>query len=156
MATDDLDRALADAERLLLDSSTVMAFHSPHEVAHPLAEHVLQRIERETDPARGYLSVISLTELLVRPHRTSQARFTYMHEFLINFPNLTILPMDETVAAQAATIRTSMRLALPDSVVIASGMLAGCEAIVSNYARWKQRGARLFPQFRWIYLNDYL
>jgi len=63
--------------------------------------------------------------------------------------------MDETVAVQSATIRSSMRVSLPDAVVIASGMLAGCEAIVSNDARWKQRGASLFPQCRWIYLSDY-
>jgi len=59
-------------------------------------------------------------------------------------------------AVQAATIRSSMRLLLPDAMVIAAGLLAGCEAIVSNDARWKQRGAGLFPQFRWIYLSDYL
>ena len=156
MATDDLDRALGDADRLLLDSSAVVAFHNPHEIAHPLAEHVLRRIEHETDPLRGYLSVVSFAEILVRPHRTSQARFTYMHDFVFNFPNLTILPMDATVAVQAATIRSSMRLSLPDAMVVAAGLLAGCEAIVSNDARWKQRGASLFPQFRWIYLSDYL
>jgi predicted nucleic acid-binding protein len=156
MATDDLDRTLGDAERLLLDSSAVMAFHSPQETAHPLAEHVFRRIEQENDPLRGYLSVVSFAEILVRPHRTSHAQFTYMHDFVFNFPNLTILPMDATVAVQSATIRSSMRLSLPDAMVVAAGMLAGCEAIVSNDARWKQRGAGLFPQFRWIYLIDYL
>ena len=156
MAADDLDRALGDAERLLLDSSAVVALHNPHEAAHPLSEHVFRRIEREADPVRGYLSVVSFAEILVRPHRTSQARFTYMHDFVFNFPNLTLLPMDATVAVQAATIRSSMRLPLPDAIVVAAGLLAGCEAIVSNDARWKQRGASLFPQFRWIYLSDYL
>lgn len=156
MATDDLDRALGDAERLLLDSSAMLAFHSPNEIAHPAAEHVFRRIEHEADPLRGYLSVVSFAEILVRPHRTSHADFTYMHDFVFNFPNLTILPMDATVAVQAATIRSSMRLLLPDAMVVAAGLLAGCEAIVSNDARWKQRGAGLFPQFRWIYLSDYL
>lgn len=156
MAIDDLDRALGDAERLLLDSSAVMAFHSPHEIAYPLAEHIFRRIEDEADRLRGCLSVVSFAELLIRPHRTSQARFTYMHDFVFNFPHLTLLPMDATVAVQAATIRSSMRLSLPDAMVIAAGLLAGCEAIVSNDTRWKQRGAGLFPQFRWIYLSDYL
>ena len=156
MATDELDRALGDAERLLLDSSAVMAFHSPHEIAHPLAEHVFQRIEDEADPLRGYLAVVSCAEILVRPHRASQARFTYMHDFVFNFPNLMLLPMDATVAVQGATSRSSMRLPLPDAMVVAAGMLAGCEAIVSNDARWKQRGASLFPQFCWIYLSDHL
>jgi hypothetical protein len=64
--------------------------------------------------------------------------------------------MDTVVAVQAATVRASMRVALPDAVAIASGLLTDCEAIVSNDAQWKQRGASLFPRFRWIYLGDYL
>jgi hypothetical protein len=156
MAADDLDRALGVAERILLDSSTLVAFHSPHEATYALADHLLGRVERETDPMRGYISVVSVTELLIRPIRTGHAQFTFMHEFLTGYPNLTVLPMDAVVAVQAATLRASMRLSLPDAVVIGSGMLAGCEAIVSNDVRWKQRGASLFPQFRWIYLSDYL
>lgn len=105
---------------------------------------------------RGYISTVSITELLIRPIRTSLDRFTYMHEFLTGYPNLTVLPMDAVVAVEAATLRASMRLSLPDAVVIASGLLSGCEAIISNDANWKQRGASLFPRFRWIYLSDYL
>jgi hypothetical protein len=156
MATDDLDRALGDAERLLLDSSSLVAFHSPHEAANPLAFHLLRRVEDDADPLQGYISVVSVSELLIRPLRMSHQRFTYMHDFLTTYPNLTTLPMDPTVAVQAASLRASMRLSLPDAVVVASGMLSGCEAIVSNDARWKQRGASLFPRFRWIYLSDYL
>ena len=79
-----------------------------------------------------------------------------MHSFLTEHPNLTVLPVDTVIAVEAATVRAVMRLALPDSTVIASGLLSGCQAIVSNDAQWKQRGPRLFPQFRWIYLGDYL
>jgi predicted nucleic acid-binding protein len=153
---DDLDSALGDAERVLLDSSSLMAFHTSSESVHPLAEHLLRRIEMASDPLRGYISTVSVTELLIRPLRTSQEHFTFMHEFLTGFPNLAVLPMDMVVAVQAASLRASMRLALPDAVIVASGLLAGCEAIVTNDARWKQRGAPLFPQFRWIYLGDYL
>ena len=156
MPADAFDQALGERERLLLDSSALIAYHGPHEAVHPLAEHLLGRIEREADPLRGHISVVSVVELLVRPIRTGQAQFTFMHTFLTAFPNLTVLPMDTTVAVQAATLRASMGLALPDAVVIASGLLAGCEAIVSNDARWKQRGNGLFPQFRWIYLGDYV
>ena len=156
MAADDLDRALGDADRLLFDSSTLIAFHNPGEATHPLADHLLRRVEREADPIQGYISVVSVTELLVRPIRTSHADFTFMHEFLSSYPNLMTLPMDATVAVQAASLRASMRLSLPDAVVVASGMLAGCQALVSNDVRWKQRGASLFPQFRWIHLSDYL
>jgi predicted nucleic acid-binding protein len=151
----DLDAALGSAERVLLDSSTLIAFHSPSERAHPLAEHLLGRIASDDDALRGYYSVVSAVELLVRPIRTGQVRFTFMHTFLTQYPHLTVLPVDMTVAAQAATLRATMGIALPDAVVIASGLLAGCEAIVTNDERWKRRGETLFRQFRWLYLEDY-
>jgi predicted nucleic acid-binding protein len=78
-----------------------------------------------------------------------------MHTFLTQFPNLTVLPMDMLVAAQAATLRATTGLPLPDAVVIASGVLSGCDAIVTNDGRWKQCGEALFRQFRWLYLEDY-
>lgn len=156
MTSESLDRALGDSERALLDSSALIAFHSPHESAHAPARHLLDRIESDTDPLRGYISVVSVTELLVRPLRTSQARFTYMHVFLTEFPNLAVLPMDLAVSMQAASLRATMGLSVPDAVVVASGLLAGCDAIVSNDARWKHRGEHLFSRFRWIYLGDHI
>ena len=155
MSLVDLDAVLGGGERILLDSSTLIAFHSPHEHAHSLADHVLRRIASAGDPLRGYYSVISAVELLVRPIRTSQERSTFMHVFLTQYPNLTILPMDLTVAVQAASVRATAGIPLPDAVVVASGLLAGCEAIVTNDERWKKRLEPLFRTFRWIYLGDY-
>jgi predicted nucleic acid-binding protein len=150
-----LDTTLGDAERVLLDSSTLIAFHSPQEHAHHVASHILQRIASDQDPLRGYYSVASAVELLVRPIRTGQQRFTFMHSFLTEYPNLTELPMDLTVAVQAASLRAMTNLPLPDSVVVASGLLAGCEAIVTNDERWKRKLEPLFRGFRWIYLGDF-
>jgi predicted nucleic acid-binding protein len=155
VATAELDAALGHSERVLLDSSTLIAFHSPLEQAHPLAEHLLRRIESESDRLRGSFSVVSAAEILVRPIRTGQERFTFMHTFLTQFPNLTVLPMDMVVAVQAASLRATTGIPLPDALVIASGLLAGCDALVTNDERWKRRLGPLFRQFRWIYLEDY-
>lgn len=156
MSVDDLDRALAGVDRLLLDSSSLIAFHSPSERTHRVADHLLRRIERSDDPLRGYVLVVSACELLVRPIRTSQDDFTFMHAFLTGYPNLVLLPVDLMVATQAATLRAAARLALPDAIVVASGLLSGCQAIVSNDRRWQQRGATSYSQFRWIYLDNYV
>jgi predicted nucleic acid-binding protein len=156
VAVADLDGALGTTERVLLDSSTLIAFHTPSEVAHSLADHVLRRIERDADSLRGYYSAISAAELLVRPIRTGREEFTSMHSFLAEYPHLALLPVDMTVAVQAASLRATTGLPLPDAVVVASGLLAGCEAIITNDARWKRRGEPLFRQFRWLYLGDYL
>ena len=39
------------------------------------------------------------------------------------------------------------------AVIVASGLLAGCEAIVCSDQQWVGRLGTLFPQFRWIYLG---
>lgn len=155
MAIADLDAALGTAERVLLDSSAIIAFHNPHERAHPLAEHLLRRIADDDDSLHGVYSFVSAIELLIRPLRSGPDRFTFMHTFLTQFPHLSGLPVDIIVAVQAANLRAVTRLAVPDSVVIASGLLAGCDAIVTNDGRWKRRGEELFRQFKWIYLEDY-
>jgi predicted nucleic acid-binding protein len=152
----ELDAMLGEAERVFLDSRALIAFHSRLEPAHSLAKHLMGRIEDDSQPLRGYCSVISVTELLIRPMRAGVAPFAFMHTFLSSFPNLAVLPVDFSVAVQAASLRASTGIRLPDALIVASGLLAGCEAIVSNDEQWRRRLKPLFREFRWIYLGDYL
>jgi predicted nucleic acid-binding protein len=156
VASSDLDAALGSAERVLLDTSILIAFHNPHEQVHPLARHVMSRVESDNDPLRAYYSTISAAELLVRPVRTHTDEFTRMQAFLTSFPHLHVLPADLVVAAQAANIRALTRLRLADAFVIATGLVSGCEVIVSNDEQWRRQLAPLFSQFRWIYLGHFL
>lgn len=156
MASAQLDAAIGDRERVLLDSSVVLSYYSPQELAYALARHVLERIESDGDALRGYISVVTASEVLVRPLRGQPNQATFMHHFLEGYANLTLLPVDLSVAIQAATLRAATRLATPDALIIASGLLAGCEILLTNDSRWKQRLEPLFPQFQWLYLGDYL
>ena len=156
MSAADLDAALGMVQRILVDSSTLIAAHSSTERVHALAAHLFRRVEQEADPLRAFYSVDSAVELLVRPIRSGPQRFAFMHDFLMNYPNLTALPVDLQVAIQAANLRATAGIALPDALIVASGLLAGCEAIVTNDERWKRRFQPLLPRFRWIYLGDYL
>ncbi len=154
MTAQALDRALGEVERVLVDTSGLIAYHNPSESVHPLAKHLLGRIKDDGDPLRGYFSVMSASEILIRPHRTGVSEFTFMYTFLTSFPNLTALLMDMTVATQAATIRSITGLRLPDAIVVASGLLAGCQAIITNDEKWKRKLEPLFRGFTWVYLGD--
>jgi predicted nucleic acid-binding protein len=149
-----LDRALDGVQRVFLDSSTCIAYHSTAEAVHPLARHLFRRLADDADPLNGYLSVVTAAELLIRPIRAGAADLTFAHTFLRGFPHLHVLPVDLDVAMQAATTRATTRLPLPDSFLVASAMLAGCEAIVTNDEAWHRRLATLFPAFRWLYLSS--
>jgi predicted nucleic acid-binding protein len=153
--TANLDAALRGVDRVLLDSSALIAFFDATEAAHAAAVHLLRRVERNDAGLRGYVSVITATELLVRPFRAADTRGgVSMHRFLLRFPSLQVLDVDIHVAQQAATVRAATRLQLPDCLIVATGLLAGCQAIVSNDARRRARCAPLFPRFRWTYLQD--
>ncbi|MGH7867381.1 MAG: type II toxin-antitoxin system VapC family toxin [Candidatus Dormibacteraceae bacterium] len=152
----EFDAALGNTERVFLDRSTLLAFHSPPELTHPLAKHLLDRIADDQDPVRGYFSAVSASEVLVRPLRAGVQEYNFMHDVLTRFPNLTILPVDLSVALQAATLRAATSIRLPDALIVASGLLASCEVIVSNDAQWRRRLAPLFPNFRWLQLGDYV
>ena len=155
MSADSLDEALRGIDRVLLDTSTLLAFHGQHEAAHPLAKRILGRIEDALDPLRGYYSVVSATELLVRPLRAGPTETAYMHAFLRSFPNLSLLPVDLDVASQAATLRAIKNLKTPDALIVASGILAGCQAIITNDGAWKTKMEPLFREFRWVYLGGH-
>jgi predicted nucleic acid-binding protein len=139
---------------VLLDSSALIAFHQPAELAHPLARRVLDRIGKDADPLIGFFSMVTAAELLVRPIRSGIAELGFMHAFLTSFPNLHGLPMDLHVAQQAATLRATVGLRLPDAIIVASGLLAGCEAIVTNDEAWREPLSPQFRQFRWICLSE--
>lgn len=149
----ELDAALGDADHAFMDTSVCIAYHSTDEIAHPLARHLMGRIEDESDALDGYLSVITAAELLVRPVRRAGFELDLMHRFLRRMPNLYIIDIDFEIAQQAATIRALTRLPLADSLIIGTAIMSGCQAIITNDARWSHRLSPLFPQFRWIYLG---
>ena len=149
----ELDAAIGDTERAFIDTSVCIAFHSQDEVAHPLARHLFQRIEDGADPLVGYLSVITAAELLVRPMRTAGPDLVVMHRFLRRLANLCVVDVDFEIAHQAANIRALTRLQLADTLIVATAIMSGCQAIVTNDESWSRRLSPLFPQFRWIYLG---
>ena len=149
-----LDSALGEVERAFLDTSICIAYHSATEAVHPLARHVIRRIERDDDPLVGFLSVVTAAEMLVRPIRSASDDLRLMHQFLRQIPHLHILDVDFEIAHQAANIRALTRLTLPDALLIETAIMSGCEAIITNDERWARRLRPLFGQFIWIYLGD--
>ncbi|MDO8674360.1 MAG: hypothetical protein Q7O66_23380 [Dehalococcoidia bacterium] len=66
------------------------------------------------------------------------------------------MPTDFEVALQAANLRALTTVAMPDALIVATALLAGCKAIVTNHGQWKTAMSRLFANFLWLYLSDFL
>lgn len=153
MDVSDLRPALGAAHRVFVDSSACIAYHSQVEQVHPVARELFGRVASQVDPLQAYISVVSVTEMLIRPIRAGSRDLKTVHEFVRGFPGLHLIDVDLQIALQAANIRALTRLALPDALLIATALLSGSEAIITNDERWSRRLAPLYPQFRWIYLG---
>jgi predicted nucleic acid-binding protein len=151
----DLDRDLAGTARVLLDSSTLLAFHNMHERVHEAARHIMHRIQNAADPLQGYFSAVSVMELLVRPLQAGPKAVGIMEAFLTNFPNLHVVDVDYEVGRSAAALRARIKLSPPDALVIAAGLRVSCEAVITNDDRWVRRLSRAYPHVRWLYLDAY-
>jgi predicted nucleic acid-binding protein len=140
---------------VLLDSSTLLAFFSTHELVHPLAKHVLGRIERDQDPLQGWCSAVSVMELLVRPTVAGEEVANALLTSLTRFPHLQVAPVDVAVAAQAASVRAREKISPADALIVATGLVMRCEVIVSNDDKWQRRLAGHYPKVQFLYLDAF-
>jgi predicted nucleic acid-binding protein len=81
----------------------------------------------------GWTSVISLSEVLVRPIASGRSDLHEAYrELLLKSSNFHTLPISATVAENAAVVRATYGLRLPDAIQIAFALDNGCQAIICN------------------------
>lgn len=125
--------------RILVDTG-VWIYHleGNEEFARPAAD-VLDAIE--SGRVRGVASELTLLELLVRPLSLRRQDVADHYELLLDqFPNLDLVPADRAVLVEAAALRARHRLRTPDAIVLATGLLHGATAAVTNDAAWRAVG----------------
>lgn len=76
-------------------------------------------------------------------------------EFLRFFPNLAIQSVELSVAVEAATLRAQLGFAAPDSVIIASGLVAGVSYLITNDLEWTRRLGGFTDRFTVIQLEKF-
>jgi predicted nucleic acid-binding protein len=151
MRWDDLRRDLAIHQRILLDTMVFSYQLANHPRYAPLAGAVLEAIE--SGQVAGLTTTITLTELLTVPAQAGDRQALYDYElYLTRFPNLEILPLDETLARETALVRGATGLRTPDAIQVAAARLSGAGALVTNDRRW----ARQITEPPLLILDDYL
>lgn len=106
-----------------------------------------------TGRPRVVISVITLMELTVRPYKLNQPTVaTHYEAVLTNFPHALLVDIDPAIARRAAQLRAAYSLQAADALHIATSLVAGATAWVTN-----DRGlSRLSPYIDVIILNDIL
>jgi predicted nucleic acid-binding protein len=79
-----------------------------------------------------------------------------VEDFLRNFSNLTIAPVDYAVAREASRIRALTGLRTADALVMATASVSGAGALVGNDERWKSAVDKLGNPFALCLLSDFV
>jgi predicted nucleic acid-binding protein len=100
----------------------------------PAAQRLLQATEN--DRLRLVTSVLSLMEVMVVPKREKQFQLCRRYrELFSSFPHLTVLSVDPPIAEAAADLRATYTLRTPDALHLATAIVAGAAAFVTEDRR---------------------
>jgi predicted nucleic acid-binding protein len=126
-----LDDALQGISRLAFDTSPIIYFVEANPAYDKVVSNIFNRVA--AGELEGWTSVISLSEVLVQPILSGRNDLQKAYrELLLNSSSFHTLPINATVAENAARIRATYGLRLPDAIQIAFALEVGCQAIVCN------------------------
>jgi predicted nucleic acid-binding protein len=151
-----LEQALQDGERLLLDTTSLLAYFERRERISPLAMHVVDELVHPgRNPAVG--SMVSAMEVFVRPLRVgASGPYEHLIDFLTRLPNLRPLPVDLAVAQKATSLRAAFRPSTADALIVATGIVAQVHHLVTNDADWVRKLQPISGRIRVCHLSRHL
>ena len=98
---------------------------------------LFQRVQNRQ--ATMILSVVTESELLVRPFRDRDAEAVERIGDLLSEDGIDVVEVSRGIARRAALLRANHgALRLPDATIIATAIDAGCDLIVGNDAEWSK------------------
>lgn len=130
-----IEQAISLQQPIALDTSALLEFFSGTD---PFADMVGRILENTSIPI--VCSTVVLAEALVRPARSGDRhRVETIRAALEYRPNSRIVSFDCDQAVEAAWIRASTNLKLPDSAVIAAAVTSDAIGLVGIDRKWRTR-----------------
>jgi predicted nucleic acid-binding protein len=126
-----VDEALQGVSRLAFDTAPIIYFVEANPAYDKVVSNIFNRVAAGS--LEGWISVISLSEVLVQPIVSSRDDLQQAYrELLLKSSNFHTIPINAAVAENAARMRAVYGLRLPDAIQIAFAIDVGCQAIVCN------------------------
>lgn len=146
-----LESAIAPDQRVVLDTSVLIAYLSGSEAVSPLAREVVD-VYLGGGRNDGVVSTVTAGETLVRPTQDGTARDVAFE--IMDLAGVQLRSVDLLVAAEAARIRGLTRLSLPDALIIATGVLGNARILVTNDRRLAAAVPEVVPEMQVVLLSD--
>jgi predicted nucleic acid-binding protein len=143
-----LDEALVGVTRLGCDTAPIIYFVEAHPQYDSLITSVFQHVANGTVTA--VTSVIALSEVLIQPLRQANAVLQQEYrDLLLHSANFQTLAISAEIAERGAELRARHNLRTPDALQVATSLVAGCEAFLTN-----DRGLQRVTELRVLVLDD--
>ena len=86
-------------------------------------------------------SMVTYIEVLTYPEKTGNRLLSGKYRnYFTNSDQLTIYPLDVTVADAAIRLRARHALKTPDAIQLATAQVCGCDYVLSNDRSWRGAG----------------
>ncbi len=152
----DRPRQLSDTippgASLLIDSSVVLAYLAGGEPGSSRAEELFDAFVA-TGRNLASLSMVTVAEILVRPFRRGAGAVATAEAFLQHFGDLRLVPVTYDVAREAARLRASTDLPMPDALIVASAVVTGADLVVTDDRSWRPRLGDNSPEIEVVQLT---
>ncbi len=124
-----IEESLRGVKRLFLDTAPVVYFveQNPEFIAR--VEPIFDRLDLDIV---GIVSAITLAECLVFPIKRGFTDIEKAFEEVFNSDRVEFVVTDRKIANLAARIRANYNFQLPDSIQIATAIVSGCDAVLTN------------------------
>jgi len=122
---------LSGISRLFLDTAPVIYYVEAHPLYLPKVEKIFELIDEGLLTA--VTSPVTLSECLILPYRLNSEELEEKFSGLIvSGTNMMFMPIDDSIAKQAARLRVKYNLSLTDAMQIAAALASGCDAFLTN------------------------
>lgn len=142
-------RILLTYKKIGIDS---MCFIYHFEVNKSYGEIVKQIfLQLQENKLSAVTSVLTLAEILAfEKIQKDKILFEQTKTRLRQAPNLEIIAVDEAISEIAAILKYKYNIALPDAIQVATGVVSGQEAFITN-----DRGLQKIKEIKVIILDDF-
>lgn len=121
--------ALAGVSRLFLDTAPVIYFVERNPQFVDLVDPIFDRLETDIT---AVVSAITLSECLVGAIRLGLVDLEQAFVDVLQQEQVVFVEINANIAREAARIRVHYNLQLPDALQVATAIIAGCEAFLTN------------------------
>ncbi|MGA7886456.1 MAG: PIN domain-containing protein [Acidobacteriaceae bacterium] len=116
-----------------LDTAPLIYFIEKHPRYLPLVQPFFAAVE--DGDVTAVTSTLTLTEVLVHPWRRGNQELVRQYSrILLHARNLQTIPVSPEIAAEAARIRATLNVKVPDAIQLATALSAGAASSLTNDA----------------------